>query len=71
MGNEFSGPVDYSITNHDEAFFWMVTVGRCWYCGHMVVEEPTSGGAMITCLSGDVYEDGTRGCGVRFFVDED
>lgn len=71
LGNEFSGPVDYSVRDRDDAFYWMITTGRCWYCSHMVIEEPVPGGTMISCLSGDVYENGEKGCGTRFWVVED
>lgn len=36
----------------------------------MCVEQPMPYGTMITCLPGDVYEDGIGGCGKRFWVDE-
>lgn len=71
LGNHFNSPVDYSVQDHSESFFFMVTTGRCIRCGHMIVEETVPGGSMWTCLSGDVYSDGEHGCGSRFFVDED
>lgn len=65
LGNRFDGPVDYSVTNHDQEFFYMVFHMMCAKCGRMVVEETVNGGTMITCLRGD------GGCGTRFWVDED
>lgn len=50
---------------------FMVRYLCCVLCGHIVVEETTKQGTMISCLPGHVYEDGQGGCGAKFWIDED
>lgn len=63
-------PVRYDLTSASEAFMYMTRMVRCWLCGHMIIDEPVEFGTMITCLTGDVYENGEAGCGTRWWIEE-
>lgn len=62
--------IDYSLTVQSPEFMYMFRTMCCWNCGHIVVEEVTSLGTMLTCLEGHEFENGERGCGHRWWIDE-
>lgn len=43
----------------------MTRHGVCSECGHIIAEESTKQGTMLTCLIG------TGGCNKRWWIDED